>query len=179
MTMKRTALILLILSALIFIAIGAYFFLSRGQDVAPPAQFGGNPFGFAGTGTVGTENALELVLEDGSSVSIPDFTKIDQPEWAGESAGYQVAGNADADFLITYIPADTYGSQAQFLVSLATEPLGEIRADAEAALRTRLSLSNQELCGLDVQVWTDDAVNAAYAGRDLGLSFCPGATVLP
>ena len=183
--MKRAALIIGLLGALILIALGAYLLLSsseKGEEVVVPAEQGTNPFGFnaGSSGATGSVNGgIELALADGSVAVVPDFTKTDQPAWAGPSAGYQVAGDDDTSYLITYIPADDMGSQAQFLISLAQEPLGEVRRQAENALLQRLNLSAAELCKLDVQVWTDDSVNATYAGQDLGLSYCPGAVVLP
>lgn len=176
--MKRAALILLVLGALILVALGAYLLLVPKTSDAPVSPgAGGNPFGFSAGGT--TNETLSLTLDDGSTVVVPDFTSIEQPEWASEAAGYQVAGNADADFLITYIAPDTFGSQAQFIISLSSEPLGEVRKKAETALKARLQVSESELCKLDVQVWTSADVSLAYAGGDLGLSFCPGAVTLP
>lgn len=176
--MKRAALILLLLGTLIFIALGAYLFLSKDRSESVPSAStpGGNPFGFL-TGT--NSESLTLALDDGSAVAVPDFTKTDQPDWASESAGYQVAGDASGNYLITYIPADQSGSQAQFLIALLAEPLGANRTAAQAELKATLGLSEPELCKLDVQVWTNGDVNAAYQGYDLGLSFCPGATTLP
>ncbi len=179
--MKRAALILLVLGLLILVALGGYLYLTRTNQVVPSeeAPETGNPFQFS-TGSTGTvSGAIALKLSDGTEVSVPDFTKSNQPEWAGESAGYQVAGDADANFLITYIPADQFGAQAQFLVSLAAEPLGEVRRQAEQALIDRLGVSKEELCKLDAPVWVDDSVNATYAGRDLKLPSCPGAVILP
>ena len=176
--MKRAALILVLLGTLIFIALGAYLFLSQGRSTepVPSTPSNGNPFGFL-NGADST--SLKLELTDGSIVSVPNFTETEQPDWAGESAGYQVAGDASGSYLITYIPADEFGSQAQFLVALLAEPLGASRLAAEAELKASLSLSEGEICMLDAQVWTNDSVNATYAGRDLGLTFCPGATPLP
>jgi hypothetical protein len=176
--MKRAALVLLLLGTLIFIGLGAYLLLSQGRSEEPvpvPSQ-GGNPFGFL---TGADSDSLKLTLDDGSAVAVPDFTETDQPDWAGESAGYQVAGDAMGSYLITYIPADQQGSQAQFLIALLAEPLGANRLAAEAELKSALGLSEAELCMLDAQVWTNGTVNQTYEGYDLGLSFCPGATALP
>ena len=178
--MKRVALVLTILGLLLLIAVGAYLLLVRDIEGEPePGPAGSDPFGFLPGASGSNDDTLPLTLDDGSTVSVPDFTASNQPDWAGESSGYQVAGDADGDFLITYIPADQFGSQAQFLISLLQEPLGEVRRRAESALKVRLGISEQELCGLDAQVWTGSDVNETYAGYDLGLSFCPGATVLP
>ena len=179
--MKRAAIVLAILGVLVLLAVFAYLFLLR--QVESPAEAvpvpGANLFGFSVGEDREPQDTLALALDDGTSVAVPDFTKENQPEWAGESAGYLVAGSETGDYLITYIMPDRFGSQAQFLVSLLTEPLGEARTEAERALAARLLLSEQELCALDVQVWTRTDVNDAYAGKDLGLSFCPGSTQLP
>ncbi|HRH55447.1 MAG TPA: hypothetical protein PK609_01105 [Candidatus Paceibacterota bacterium] len=179
--MKRAALVFFVLGLLICIALGAYLLLSNSSDPSAPTNptTNGNPFSFS-SGSVSSADTIALTLDSGATVSVLNFTKEDQPEWAGDSAGYQVAGDADnSSFLITYIPADDSGSQAQFLVALLSEPVGAARSSAEAALKTRLALSNSELCSLDVQVWTNADVNSMYAGKDLGLSFCPGSTQLP
>ncbi len=179
--MKRVALVLFLLGLLICIALAAYLIFSRSLPATTPTQSttGTNPFGFSTTPNAPAGERIALTLEDGSTVSVSNFTASGQPEWASESNGYQVVGDDEGLYLVTYLPADEFGAQAQFLVSILAEPLSEVRTQAENALRNRLDVSNEELCALDIQVWTDSDVNASYAGRDLGLSFCPGATALP
>lgn len=64
------------------------------------------------------------------------------------------------------------------MLSDGTErPLGDIRAEAEADLRRRLPLNPLQLCRLNIEVYVGRS--SEFAGRDLGLSFCPSATRLP
>jgi len=177
--MKWAAIILLVLGSAIFLWLGYYLFLGQiKQDTGAVPTTPTNPFGFS-VSTTSSSGTLVVSGTDGASYAVPDFTKQDQPVWANESTGYQVAGSDDGDFLIVYTAPDSFGNPAQFLVSLQVEPLGETRLAAEAELKNRLKLSTEDLCALDIQVWTGIEINEAYAGRDLGLSFCPDATVLP
>ncbi|MEJ0053390.1 MAG: hypothetical protein WDN10_01505 [bacterium] len=177
---------LIITAAVILVAIIAVlaFYLIRPHSAELPVQNPAtNPFGTpAGTVTTtsGTSSdLLPVILNDGSTVQVPDFTKSNQPDWAGPAAGYQVAGSVTSDFVITYILPDPTTQRPQFLITLLAEPLGSVRLAAEQALRTALELSDTQLCALDTVVSAGPGVNDAYAGKSLGLSFCPGATKLP
>lgn len=180
--MKWIAIALAALGALIFLALGAHLVFNGSNTARPvaPAVTPLNPFGFL-TGDQGSSGeTLSLTLEDGSIAVVPDFTKTEQPAWAGPSAGYQVAGDAiTGDFLITYIVPDPKGGQGQFLIALLVEPLGATRLAAEAALRQKLQLSDAALCGLDTLVRVGPGVNNAFGNYELGLSFCPESVTLP
>ncbi len=137
------------------------------------------PFGFVGEPSSGTPKSLPLSLSDGSVVSVGDFTKNNQPEWASETSGFWVAGHEREDFLILYFPPDHAGGMGEFLVTLNAEPLGAVRRSAEAALKAKLEMTNEELCKALVSVAAAPGVNSAYFGYELRLSFCPGAVQLP
>lgn len=176
MPMKQTitiaaGVILLILS--VGILVGAYFFLQRQVVSEPAGSTGVNPFGSLVSEPVAS-GTVAITLTDGSTVTIPDFSTTEQPEAASETNGFQVAGAADSSFQIVYFPQDS-----GFIVTLNKEPLGEARRAAEDALRARLGLSNEDLCKLRADVGTTYSVSSAYAGKNLGLSFCPGAVTLP
>lgn len=180
--MKRIALVLAVLAALIFIALGAYLVFSRNVEQQPASgPQTTNPFGFANsTSTVSSsERTLALVTDEGGRVYVPDFTQTEQPDWAGPDAGYNVVGDGTGSYAITFYPSDSENTQAQFSIALLAEPLGESRLLAERALREQTGLTDAELCSLDVQVFTSIHVSDVYAGYDLGLSTCPGATALP
>lgn len=167
--------IVLILLA-IGIMVGVYFAMrpSPGNE-DPSGGMIGDPFGSITTDPSSVQpEQIPVVLVDGSSVTVPDFTKTDQPDVASATNGYQVAGSAESSFQILYFPADS-----GFLVTLNAEPLGETRRDAEKALRAELNLSDAELCKLKADVGTTYSVSPGYAGKSLGLSFCPGAVALP
>ncbi len=74
----------------------------------------------------------------------------------------------------------TYDTKAQFFtIALVAEPLGTIRGKAERFLLNTLGISETQLCTLNYYVGTVSALNEQFAGRNLGFSFCPNATVLP
>ncbi|MDB4992342.1 MAG: hypothetical protein JWL75_587 [Parcubacteria group bacterium] len=133
-------------------------------------------FPVSGTGTNTNQNqtALPIIFKDGSSATVPDFTKENQPSYANATDGFVAAGGEESDFTITYFPDGSY-----FDIILNVEPLGETRKKAEAALRARLNLTDEQLCKLNTQVVTTSQVNQQYSGSNLGLSFCPGAVTLP
>lgn len=176
--MKRTY---LFFGSLVVIALGAiaYAFsppvMSPGNQAASSTNPFGSPAGsISGTNTNSSSTALTLQLQDGSQVSVPNFTKENQPPTANAESGYQVAGGNTSDFQILYYPQNS-----GILISLFAEPLGAVRLAAENALRARFGLSDSQLCKLIVDVRTTADVNSTYAGRNLGLSFCPGSVTLP
>lgn len=66
-----------------------------------------------------------------------------------------------------------------FSIGLTDEPLGENRRLAEQALEKLLGLAQPEMCRLKYYIGTSEQVNKAFGGKNLGFSYCPGATVLP
>lgn len=156
---------------------GYWYFSSRSPD---PGQSGAltSPFGFVGNPSTANKT-LSLVLTDGTVVQATDFTKDNQPEWAGADSGYWVAGSEKENYLILYFAPDQEGGQAQFLISIYQEPIGANRRSAEAALKARLNLPESEICKLISSVSTGPGVSTTYDGINLGLSFCPGAVKLP
>lgn len=182
MSIKTILITLGLILATVLVAL-AYFFLSRTEGLPPPEPpdttnpFGQSPGttpGTVATTTPGEHAILELTARDGTVVPVPDFTQENQPANASADNGYQIAGSAMGTFQILFFPKDS-----GILISLFSEPIGPVRLEAEDALRSALGLTNQELCRLKHDVRTSISVNEAYAGRSLGFSFCPGATVLP
>lgn len=169
--MRNTFIIGGILLVLMLVGGAVYLFFPKAAPVSPTNE---DPFGSLGGGTRVPPDMIRLTLSDGSTADVPDFTKDTQPEGASAENGYQVGGNDDDVFQILYYPND-----AGFLISLLAEPIGENRLKAEAALRGKLQLPDAELCKLRVEVATSIHVNEAYAGQNLGLSFCAGAVRLP
>ncbi len=78
------------------------------------------------------------------------------------------------DFNITYDAAHQF-----FTIALLSEPLGKARTGAEQFLLNALGISETKLCTLNYYLGTVSALNDRYAGKNLGFSFCPNATVLP
>ncbi len=81
---------------------------------------------------------------------------------------------ANPPYIIEYISATQY-----FSIALLQEPIGTVRAVAEQYLIEHLGITQSQMCQLNYTLSVPNSVNSQYAGKDLGFSFCPGATVLP
>jgi hypothetical protein len=77
-------------------------------------------------------------------------------------------------YIITYISATHY-----FNITLLQEPIGTVREEMQQYLMMRLGISQDGMCRLDYMVSVPWRVNQVYSGKNLGFSFCPGATKLP
>lgn len=176
--MKKLIVIFGILLIVAAIAGIAFTLFNRSMVPTPPERNEiEDPFGSVTVVTPEGEK-VPLELKDGSEIYVDKFVPEEQPEWAG-STGYQLLGSESEAYHIVFIPADDFGSQATFIVSILQEPLGGNRKLAEEALRSLLSVSNAEMCALDVQVVVSVSFSEPYSGRNLGLSFCPGSVQLP
>jgi hypothetical protein len=180
--MKRLAIV--VGSLLLVLALGgfAYVFLTAEEPETATEPSNSDPFGGLVSdypdGSRDPGDYLTFRLSNGSTVSVPDFTKQDQPEWAGEN-GYLVNGNPEGDYMTTYIPADGTGNPGSITVVLQAEPLGEKRLQAEEALQAQFRVTDEELCLMGVSVFSQPGLSDVYDRRNLGLSFCPGAVRLP
>lgn len=183
--MNRPLLILGAVVLVIAIIVAGYLYFAQSpagvssQNASTTNPFGTPAGGVTPAGSSPSSSAFQVPLSNGTSVAVPDFTKTNQPDWAGTTSGYRVAGSEQAGqggagFQILYYPGD-----GSFNVVLLDEPIGQMRLAAESALREALGLSSADLCKLRIQVSTLISVNETYAGQSLGLSFCPGAVKLP
>lgn len=121
---------------------------------------------------------LKIILTDGATLLVTDFTKEGtQPEYAKE-AGYNVAGSGSEEYAVTYLEGYE-GGAGTFTISLLKEPLGEVRKKAEESIIQKLGITRAQLCVLPVEVWTSVHVNELYAGYNLGISSCTGSVGLP
>lgn len=77
-------------------------------------------------------------------------------------------------YLITYIRTTHY-----FNIALLQEPIGVVREDAQQYLMAHLGITQSQMCQLDYMVSVPWRVNQIYSGKNLGFSFCLGATSLP
>lgn len=181
--------ILLSISILVILAgIGAVLYFgnsSQPVSVTAPGQVGlpGAPF-TGGSGTVQTRpqqaatssssTTLTIVANNGV-ITTNDFIHngitIEDPSNAGN---YYLTGSSTDGYAIGY------RTPAQFFtIALQREPLGETRAAAETFLLSKLGISEEQMCHLNYYVGTDSYTNSAYAGKDLGFSFCPDSVALP
>ncbi|MBU6388570.1 hypothetical protein KGQ72_01700 [Patescibacteria group bacterium] len=143
------------------------------------------PVGSAGTSTA----TISFATPSGTVVTVKDFVHngetVQDVQNPGSyvlagSLGYCLAdgscpsGASTTDFSVSYNEKTHF-----FNVILLKEPLGAVRLEAEQFLTDRLGIAGQQACGLNYFVGTPYWVNATYDDRNLGFSFCPGATELP
>lgn len=77
-------------------------------------------------------------------------------------------------YVITYIAATQY-----FNIALLQEPIGPVREEMQQYLMDHLGIPQSQMCELKYMVSVPNRVNSQFSGRNLGFSFCPGATPLP
>ncbi|MFH0969726.1 MAG: hypothetical protein V1804_04415 [Patescibacteria group bacterium] len=66
-----------------------------------------------------------------------------------------------------------YNNQRSFLISIkSSDNLEETRKKAESELLSKLEISEENLCLLDVSVNVSKDIDENLAGRNFGLSFC-------
>ena len=116
-------------------------------------------------------NGGTVMVKDFSVTAIPDKDNKGISYLAGEDAGGVIAGTP---YVIEFISSDY-----SFTIALMQEPLGSTRKQAEGDLMKQLGISTQEMCVLRYVVLVPFDISAQYAGKNLGFSFCPGATRLP
>jgi hypothetical protein len=128
-----------------------------------------------GPDTSGEE--ITLVLQDGSTVEVSNFTQEASTKADPQNPGFylvgQGSGTRDASFDITYMAATDF-----FNVSLMQAPLRDARRRAEIYLMSTLGLDEKDMCALRYNVATPAFVDESYAGTDLRFSFCSDAVQL-
>jgi len=82
--------------------------------------------------------------------------------------------NKDDVFAVYY-----FSKTGNLTINLYDEDTAFAREEAEEYLQSILPYTESELCALDVTVMTNEFVNPALAGINLGFSFCPGSAQLP
>lgn len=122
----------------------------------------------------------------GNSIRTKDFLADpaagEYPNTGYYYLGYHTATEGTSDptatsnppYLIEYIATTQY-----FTIELLQEPIGSVRAAAEQYLMAHLGITQNQMCRLNYMVSVPDRVNSQLASRNLGFSFCPGATALP
>lgn len=122
-----------------------------------------------------TTQKMSVTTQTGDAVITNDFVHnnitLADPSNAGN---YYLTGPSTDGYAIGY------RTPAQFFtIALEKEPLSQTRTAAENFLLSTLGISQNQLCSLNYYIGTDVHTNSFYAGKNLGFSFCPGATVLP
>lgn len=136
-------------------------------------------------GAAFAQSSATLEDRNGRRVAIP---RIEMTEVARWDTGVQFRIFAEDDGIGSHISpfgiiangqnATRLGEITISLTELEDDRLGTVRLEAEAELKRRLPISDSQLCALNINVWTGKTSRFA-TGSNLGLSFCPGSTVLP
>jgi len=118
---------------------------------------------------------MSVATKNGGDVITNDFIHNNSTVADSSNAGnYYLAESSTDGYSIGYrVPAQF------FTIALEKEPLGQTRAVAEDFLLLTLGITESQLCNLNYYIGTDVHTNSIYAGKNLGFSFCPGATELP
>lgn len=122
--------------------------------------------------TMKGELSIETVT--GSKISVPDIRiKPETVTFDGQDFKFYDSGDGSAAYELLYFSGDS-----SFLISLESEPLRDARNAGEIKLLNELAISSAEACQLKIRVATNIRISEAYAGKELGLSFCPGSVAL-
>ncbi len=170
--MRISPLILVLISIVVvgIIGFGIFFFVSN----KPTTNTATNPPVFPAT--TGTNNTSTVTVPTDSGIvevkdvrTYPDTTAIGGDNYV---VGGTATSSASASYQILYFQSDF-----SYLISLLREPLGDVRRAAETELLQKLGITKTEACKLSISVGTPVSVNETLGGRELGLSFCPGAVI--
>ncbi len=132
-----------------------------------------------------TGDLLSLATTDGGTLQTKDFKNDPVTVKDPFNPGYFFIGNhffegisdptatENPPYKIEYTDATQY-----FNIALLQEPVAATRQDAEQYLMSHLGISQSDMCRLKYMVSVPARINSFYSGRNLGFSFCPGATAL-
>ena len=187
----RTPLLIAGLSIAVLLIAAVILFLFPGSREGSPTE---EPeVTFPGSGEQGPGASDRVVMDvprrDGTTATVRDF-RLDSTTVADvQNPGvYYLAGSPEYCLLDETCPeaAAVAGvniiyneADGSFTIALLEEPLSEARVRAQQFLLLSLGIPEAELCTLNYYVGTDRALSENFAGRNLGFSLCPGATVLP
>ncbi len=180
--MKKILSIIAFLVLLSLLAIFGFFFFSKSSTPVStsPVQFpsSGSTSTGAGGSSAGSSAGKTITVPargTGSPITVADFihngVTVPDPSNVGN---YYLTSFSSTEYAISYNSSTQF-----FTIALEQEPIGQARRDAEQALQQALGISSSQLCNLNYYLGTDDHTNSTYAGKNLGFSFCPGATLLP
>ena len=152
-----------------------YFTRSNTVPSVPLDPFGNTVL----PGGVSTVVQIPIRTSSGAVVSVPNFLQGHEAMELPNGKYYSIYGPEYSSEGFTF--AITYAEPAsEFLVTLLSEPIGVARSEAERYLKGMLTLTEEELCGLNIAVTVTPNINEAYSQyENLGLSFCSRAVKLP
>ncbi len=186
----RTFIVIGAIVLLVAILGGAAFLFLGKKAPAEQATTTNNPFVFT-PNTNNTQQTAQdrriIYARDGTQVTLPDFAKGTKSTVVGQTPD-------DLQYDLTpypeYVPGTPYTTHefdiafnqktSEFIVTLNQEPLGHARIAAEAFLKSKLGVTDKDLCSLNVTIAVPYDVNERFADyKNLGPSTCPGAAKLP
>lgn len=153
-----------------------------GTNTKPATSSGGGqttvtPGSGGQTAPVG--QGIMLGLEGGGSIQVSDFKNDSATVNDTNNPGhYYLSGGLDPTTNNASHSTFYAESDQSFNITLLKEPIGEVRKQAETELMQKLAISQADMCRLHYWVGVPNFVNSIYSGKNLGFSFCPGATPL-
>ncbi len=180
MTVQR---ILLLLFGAVVLGLFAWliiFLLRTGGSLPPDEQLpdGSLPVWSGERPVFDDDDIVTVRSRSGTSFPFHDFLSDGDVEEWGDSNTYLIgsalAVTGEPLYQIFY-----YTFDQSIGVALLGEPLAVARAAAEESLQRRLGIGGGDLCHLMIRVSVPNFVDPSLAGRELGISTCPGAVTLP
>ena len=136
-----------------------------------------------GSGSSGSGDTISLPPYSGDSTPIVARNFLHDPGVIANpyhtTDYYILVGTDDPSAPNPPYEIDYSGKDQSFGVTLYKEPLGQYRTQAEQDLMKRLGISQTDMCRIAYVLAVGPGVNETFAGKNLGFSFCPGATALP
>ena len=184
--MNRAVIIVATLATLLLVG-GGYFFLklitpgpaSTNSNTTPPGSVDVPYIPYGSTGSSGQNTSgphASVVLRTGETVQVNIFKNAEETKEDKNNPGhYYLAGTntVTAPYTILYTEKDQ-----SFNITLFEEPIAATRNQAEQKLLNILGINQEDACYLHYWVGVPYGINPVYAGKNLGFSFCPGATEL-
>jgi hypothetical protein len=132
-----------------------------------------------GTPVTQGEQGITVSTQGGGSILVKDFkndaaTKPD-PNNQGQ---YYLSGGLDPTAASTAYSTFFVEANQSFNITLLREPIKDVRIQAETELLQKLGITQEQACALNYYVGVPAEINEIYAGKNLGFSFCNGATSL-
>ena len=126
-------------------------------------------------------NSETSTTDLGALVQQKDGVKFSDPKESADfknmGADVYISGELQTDanrgFSVAYSEVD-----GSFAIGITAKPLAEYRERASNYLLDVLQISEVEACKLNVYVGVTDDIDPKLAGKNFGLSFCPGSVQL-
>ncbi len=138
---------------------------SSGQGGASGSITGGTPRGTVAVKTFdGAVAVKDFTLAADVGTSTDGFLYFSYPAATASST------EENTDYTVFFYP-----KEGTFLITILQEPIGEVRRRMAADLADRLSVSEEDLCDLYVEVYTRPFLNPVYSAKNLGFPGCSNA----